>query len=152
MQDTINCLIDSAFLPLSVIIVGVGDADFTNMDILDGDDGLQNNQGVKAQRDLVQFVPFNKVKGNKKELAKEVLAEVPTQLLEYMEAVKIKPGNKKEFDFESLLSFKHQSSLNDNQGQMNQFPNDSTKVSQGGNRASTFQDIENQGKILFYFK
>jgi hypothetical protein len=30
-------------LPLSVIIVGVGNADFSNMDILDGDDGLFNN-------------------------------------------------------------------------------------------------------------
>ena len=55
MQPTINCLIQSAGLPLSVIIVGVGNADFKNMEVLDGDDGLQNDRGVKAERDLVQF-------------------------------------------------------------------------------------------------
>ena len=30
-------------LPISIIIVGLGDADFTNMEILDGDDGLTDN-------------------------------------------------------------------------------------------------------------
>jgi len=29
-------------LPLSIIIIGVGDADFTDMDVLDGDEGLWN--------------------------------------------------------------------------------------------------------------
>jgi len=53
MEQSINCLIKSAFLPLSVIIVGVGKADFNNMVILDGDDGLFNSDGVKAERDLV---------------------------------------------------------------------------------------------------
>jgi len=53
MQPTINNLIKAANLPLSVIIVGVGKADFTNMEILDGDDGLFNADGKKAERDLV---------------------------------------------------------------------------------------------------
>ena len=35
-------------------------------------------------------------------MAKEVLEEVPTQFLEYMEAVKILPANKEEFDFNEL--------------------------------------------------
>lgn len=45
MEATINCFIESANLPLSVIIIGVGDADFKNMEILDGDDGLKNAKG-----------------------------------------------------------------------------------------------------------
>lgn len=40
MEDTKKAIIASARLPLSIIIVGIGEADFTNMDILDGDDGL----------------------------------------------------------------------------------------------------------------
>jgi len=103
MQATINCLIESACLPLSVIIVGVGNADFHNMNVLDGDEGLQNEKGVQAPRDLVQFVPFNKFKGNKEELAKEVLEEVPVQFMEYMEAVRIAPGNKEEINFNELV-------------------------------------------------
>jgi len=84
MEETIDCLMEAAYLPLSVIIVGIGDADFTQMEILDGDKGLYNKSGVKVPRDLVQFVPFNQFKGNKEMLASEVLQEIPTQLAEYM--------------------------------------------------------------------
>lgn len=38
-KPTINSIVASSHLPLSIIIVGVGDADFTNMNILDDDDG-----------------------------------------------------------------------------------------------------------------
>lgn len=39
MKQTIDSIVASSHLPLSIIIVGVGDADFTNMSILDDDDG-----------------------------------------------------------------------------------------------------------------
>ena len=43
----------------SVIIVGVGDADFTCMEELDGDDGiLTNSAGEPCPRDIVQFVEY----------------------------------------------------------------------------------------------
>lgn len=40
MEETKKAIISAAYLPMSIIIVGIGDADFTNMEILDGDDGL----------------------------------------------------------------------------------------------------------------
>ena len=40
VDQTKTALVDSASLPLSIIIVGIGNADFSNMEILDGDDGL----------------------------------------------------------------------------------------------------------------
>jgi len=39
MDDTIREIVSSSTLPMSIIIVGVGNADFTNMNILDADDG-----------------------------------------------------------------------------------------------------------------
>jgi len=48
MDETIKCIIKCWNLPLSIIIIGIGDADFTNMIILDGDDGLYDNNGNKA--------------------------------------------------------------------------------------------------------
>lgn len=45
MQDTINSLIQAAYLPLSIIIIGVGRANFDKMETLDGDDGLYNHMG-----------------------------------------------------------------------------------------------------------
>ena len=70
MDMTIDLLVRNCNLPLSLIIVGIGNADFSNMDTLDGDNGLYNKKGQKAQRDIVQFVPFNKVHKNPDMLAR----------------------------------------------------------------------------------
>ena len=37
MDATISSIIDAAYLPLSIIIIGIGNADFSSMEILDGD-------------------------------------------------------------------------------------------------------------------
>jgi hypothetical protein len=39
MQETVDAIVDIALLPVSIIIVGVGDADFSKMTVLDGDTG-----------------------------------------------------------------------------------------------------------------
>ncbi len=91
MQDTINAILESAYLPLSIIIIGVGNADFRRMEILDGDDGLMNHKGEQAARDLVQFVPFRAYENNPDLLATNVLAEIPFQVVNYMLSQGIKP-------------------------------------------------------------
>lgn len=46
MNETIDSLVLASGLPLSVIIVGIGNADFANMERLDGDKGaLVNSRG-----------------------------------------------------------------------------------------------------------
>jgi hypothetical protein len=48
---------------MSLIIIGVGNAEFGDMEFLDGDDGvLKAPNGIAAQRDIVQFVPFRDYK------------------------------------------------------------------------------------------
>jgi len=84
MQDTINAIINSTNLPLSVIIIGLGDGDFQKMEILDGDKGLLNHDGKKAARDMVQFVNFRKFQNNPDLLAKYVLEEIPEQVVGWM--------------------------------------------------------------------
>lgn len=67
MQQTVNQICISSRLPTSIIIVGVGQADFTSMEQLDGDDGLlRDSAGRPASRDIVQFVRFLdcQMKGN----------------------------------------------------------------------------------------
>ena len=89
---TINTLVEASFLPISVIIIGIGKADFSNMKVLDADENpLVNDMGVKAKRDIVQFVPFLKYVSNPEKLAEEVLAEIPKQLIEYYELNNIDP-------------------------------------------------------------
>jgi hypothetical protein len=103
MDATIEAIINSAFLPLSIIIVGVGNEDFESMEVLDGDQGLRSNKGQKEVRDLVQFVPFRKFKNNSAELQKEVLAEIPTQFTEYMKFCGIKPAPPSRVDISQLV-------------------------------------------------
>lgn len=43
MEATKNSIVQASHLPLSIIIIGIGNADFTNMEILDGDNGLYDN-------------------------------------------------------------------------------------------------------------
>ena len=92
MQDTINALVEASFLPISVIIVGIGNGNFGNMDILDADDNpLYDKDGRKADRDLVQFVPFNDYKMDPPKLAEQVLEEIPRQVVEYYQHKGINP-------------------------------------------------------------
>ena len=84
MEQTVDMIVGNCNLPLSIIIVGVGNAEFTNMVRLDGDNGLYSSKGKKAQRDIVQFVPFREVGMNPDLLAQELLAELPGQVTQYM--------------------------------------------------------------------
>lgn len=62
------------------------------MDILDSDQGfLKDSLGNQATRDIVQFVPFKKYKNNPIQLRKEVLAELPQQIVTYFMMNNIKP-------------------------------------------------------------
>ena len=93
MDETINSLVEASYLPISVIIIGIGNADFSNMDVLDADeDPLYDNNGRKADRDLVQFVPFKEFKNDGQKLAEQVLEEVPRQIVEYYQHKKIAPA------------------------------------------------------------
>ena len=93
LQQTIDVLVEASLLPLSVIIVGIGNADFKKMDILDGDEvPLTSSTGKKRMRDLVQFVPFYKYQNNVEQLAMEVLAEIPRQIVEYYQFKNLNPN------------------------------------------------------------
>lgn len=88
---TRDIIFQLAELPCSIIIVGVGNADFEQMDELDGDDGpLKNSLGQSVARDIVQFVEFNKAIA-RGDLAEQVLKEVPGQVCSYMERNNIVP-------------------------------------------------------------
>ena len=94
LQQTIDILVEGSFLPLSVIIIGIGEDDFHEMVVLDGDKNpITSSKGVVRKRDLVQFVKFNKFKNNPTKLAEEVLEEVPKQLIEYYAMKNIDPNS-----------------------------------------------------------
>jgi hypothetical protein len=95
MPDTKDAIVDAGRVPLSIIIVGVGNADFSAMDELDADDvPLVSRSGKKMERDLVQFVPYNKFANmHYSAIAQAVLEEVPRQLIEWAELNGVRPFN-----------------------------------------------------------
>ncbi|XP_062398204.1 copine-9-like [Sardina pilchardus] len=98
MVQTKEAVVNAASLPMSIIIVGVGPAEFDAMEELDGDEVRVSSRGRFAERDIVQFVPFRDYidrSGNQvlsmARLAKDVLAEIPDQLLSFMKSRGIEP-------------------------------------------------------------
>jgi len=105
VQRTIDSIVNGSNWPLSIIIIGVGNADFTAMDVLDADDEpLVSSRGQQMKADIVQFVPFNKFKNSPYMLAKEVLEEVPEQLTGYFDRQNIAPLPPRRRDSRSMSS------------------------------------------------
>uniref|UniRef100_A0A8C3ASI1 Copine-3 n=1 Tax=Cyclopterus lumpus TaxID=8103 RepID=A0A8C3ASI1_CYCLU len=93
LDQTRDAIVRASRLPLSIIIVGVGPADFKAMELLDGDDGvLRSTVGEAVARDIVQFVPYRQFKdAPQASLAQSVLAEVPNQLVSYFKMRGLEP-------------------------------------------------------------
>ena len=104
INETIREVVNASGLPMSIIIVGknffyinnilgVGKANFSNMVLLDSDDRLLKDEfGNVAQRDIVQFVPFEEFGRDPFRLREEVLQELPDQVVQYYLSRGIKPA------------------------------------------------------------
>ncbi|XP_076898136.1 protein BONZAI 1-like isoform X1 [Bidens hawaiensis] len=94
LQETKDALVNASDLPLSILIVGVGGADFKEMEILDADKGerLESSTGRVATRDIVQFVPFRDVQGTEMSVVQSLLEELPSQFLTFMKNRDIHPS------------------------------------------------------------
>ncbi|CAN1242119.1 Protein BONZAI 2 [Linum perenne] len=93
LQETKDAIVQASDLPFSILIVGVGGADFREMEILDGDKGerLESSTSRVATRDIVQFVPMRDVENGEMSVVQGLLAELPTQFLAYMRSRNLEP-------------------------------------------------------------
>lgn len=85
MEATKKILVEMSSMPFSAVIVGVGTGDFEQMEELDADEKvLTDADGNEALRDIVQLVKYEDFKDlGMRELAFEVLGEVPDQFVDY---------------------------------------------------------------------
>jgi len=113
MQKTINAIVEASKLPLSIIIVGIGGADFGNMEILDADDTpLVSSKGVVMDRDIVQFVPYRDFRNTAQgALAQAVLAELPDQVVGYYSKMQISPNKATAAQFYGNNAFAAQTTI-----------------------------------------
>lgn len=92
MGNTIDAVVKTSYHPISIIIVGIGDADFENMDQLDADGSrLRSTSGEEQKHDNVQFVPFSQFQGSSSRLAREVLRELPDQVVTHFVSRNVLP-------------------------------------------------------------
>ena len=81
---TMQALERAVDAPLSIVIVGVGNEDFSDMRFLD-------DAPAKFGRDMVQFVEFNNYCEKSPALTSHTLQEIPDQLVSYFQARGIDP-------------------------------------------------------------
>ncbi|GMH43130.1 hypothetical protein BSKO_11052 [Bryopsis sp. KO-2023] len=93
MKNTVRSIVEASRLPLSILIVGVGEENFKDMEFLDADKHVLKSGDVRAERDIVQFVEFNRFKGDGEALASQLLHELPGQFLSYMRKREIWPNS-----------------------------------------------------------
>lgn len=86
MDETKRLLVSLSKMPFSAVVIGVGDGDFAEMEILDADgEVLTDPEGNEAIRDIVQLVQYGDFADlGQRELALEVLGELPDQFVDYM--------------------------------------------------------------------
>lgn len=83
VQATARCIDAIGTAPLSIVIVGIGSADFSGMQFLDDNSG---------DIDIAQFVEFNKHKSDPNSLSSATLDEIPNQLEKYFVRHNIMPN------------------------------------------------------------
>ena len=107
MKETIDWVVRGSKSPLSIVIVGIGNENFDNMEQLDADvKPLVDSRGERMLRDIVQFVPFRNFGYSPIALTKEVLAEVPREITNYFRIKGIVPNEPVTApDFESLKNY-----------------------------------------------
>eukprot|EP01135_Chromosphaera_perkinsii_P003710 Nk52_evm28s252 gene=Nk52_evmTU28s252 len=96
IDKTKDAIVEASKLPISIVIVGVGDNSYSKMQQLADDVKYYSCHGVYASREILQFVSFaefaEKSAHEMEDFATEVLQEIPSQLLDYMRRKYIVPS------------------------------------------------------------
>ena len=94
LQKSIDQIVELAELPVSIVIVGVGSENFSQMVFLDADENplISSVSGKTMARDIVQFVPFRDFKDLPyHELAVATLDEIPREVLKFFKSQGVHP-------------------------------------------------------------
>ncbi|XP_026443809.1 protein BONZAI 1-like [Papaver somniferum] len=86
IQDSIDAVVGASDCPLSIVIVGLGGADFENMKLLDANNRsgpLRSGTGNKAERGIVQFIPWCQLQGGQISIVNKLFDEFAQQLSTY---------------------------------------------------------------------
>lgn len=95
VQESIDAVCAAAEdAPLSIVIIGIGNEDFTDIQQLAGGEygKLRHSNGVPVARHMVHFVAMSDFHGNARECIGEALREVPEQFVQHFVNNGIRPN------------------------------------------------------------
>jgi hypothetical protein len=93
MEETCDEIVKASDLPVSIVIIGLGNACFDKMKVLDADiSPLISRRYGRAKRDIVQFVNFNDVRRRGRDITSATLEEIPDQVVTYFKMHHIPPA------------------------------------------------------------
>jgi hypothetical protein len=95
VNATADALRQVSDAPLSVVIVGIGQADFSGRRFLDDFE-------TSSKRDIAQFVEFNAHKNSCQSLTSATLHEIPDQLVKFFTSKGIMPSSPIQKDDEEI--------------------------------------------------
>jgi len=107
VDETLASLEKASDAPLSIVVVCVGDNDFTAMNELDDQ---------RSYRDILQFVEFNAHKHDSNSLTQATLNEIPGQLVGYFQRNGINPSPPVQVAEDEILYVQQQEDINLNFG------------------------------------
>jgi hypothetical protein len=108
LPETVDLICTAAEdAPISIVIIGVGNRDFSDIEKLCGDDQngrLRDSRGIPIAREIVTFVSFKQFAGNATNVIAEALKDIPEQFVEYfvMNGTKPLPRHSSP-DFEKMM-------------------------------------------------
>ena len=91
IDETIDSLVESSYLPISIIIIGIGNADFNYFESINVDKMILDMDGKNIDRNLIQFIPFKNFKNNIQKLGEEMFTKIQNQIVEYYQSKQIFP-------------------------------------------------------------
>ena len=92
-KEFFNDLIISSALPISIVVIGLGNGPYTKLEDLENNFlNLKNDDGNKPQRKCLKFVSFKKNSKNFQRTVQKALIDIPNEMVEYLSINNIIPG------------------------------------------------------------
>ena len=101
-QKCIDLFVTNTFLPLSVIIVGIGNKEFKEIKYIISKNRKCSSEGVERARNNIYFVSMYDCNYNNEILKNRCLKEIPKQVVEFYKLNKTSPDDVRENKLENI--------------------------------------------------
>ena len=102
IKNTIDFIIESSYLPLTIIIIGVGNTNFEEMNTAFNSIPNIASNGIKKYRNNVLFISLKKYENNVENFIESCLKETVKHMIKFYDLIKCTPSQIKKGNFENV--------------------------------------------------